>query len=256
MTDISFLGEFWGHDFSSPKLDGILAYCVPKKDLEVGRGLYDTKWWDYRFIHPGHAYLLFSADYVDTAKEWRTKFGVNPFAISKVTSNPIYRIEKAKRLGAHRVSELSDTPRDRVIPTPPIYRTSIWRAMCFADTYGVPYEQWIGYAFEHAFDEKWQHMPTPAGLYGQRTIEYILNRWEQDKSELMVMPENPRYLSANFVGDPTQIAFQKWLLGYIKQRPNPPIALANFLTNEPLADLGMARVILGDSTVAEALKRC
>lgn len=239
MTDLSYLGDFRGAEMRHEQLDGVLAFAIARKDLDDARTFYASKWWDYRFVHPGHLFFLFAHHYSQAVKKWRTMFGVNLRARLRYEDHPVWRSEGGK-----------------LTLSPPAYRTSLWRAMCFADSAGIPYDKWIEWGFQQAFDEKWDRLPTPAGLTGTRTIQAVLERWDTESKELMAVPKDPRFLAANFVSDPTQVEFQKWLLGLIKQRPNPPIALSNFLTREPFADLGTARAILGDYVVAEALKRC
>lgn len=238
MSDVSFLGSFRGAELRPEQLDGILAFSLSRKDLDDGRGFYASKWWDYRFVHPGHSFFLFAHHYREAVIRWRTMFGVSPFLRLRYEDHPIWRIEDGKR-----------------VASPQAYRTSLWRAMCFADSAGISYDRWINWAFELAFEEKWQRLPTPAGLTGVRTIQAILARWEDETTALMAVPKDPRYLSANFVGDPTQIEFQKWLLGLIKRRPNQAIALKNFLTVEPYANPDMARTVLGEHVVVDALRR-
>lgn len=238
MSDVSFLGSFRGAELRPEQLDGILAFSLSRKDLDDGRGFFGSKWWDYRFIHPGHSFFLFAHHYRENVIKWRTLFGVNPYARLRFEDHPIWRFEDGKR-----------------VLSPQAYRTSLWRAMCFCDSAGIPYDKWINWAFEQAFEEKWDRLPTPSGLTGTRTIQAILEKWEAESTGLMAIPKNPRYLAENFVADPTQVEFQKWLLGLIKRRPMPSIALKNFLTVEPYANLDMARTVLGEHVVADALRR-
>jgi hypothetical protein len=245
MSDLSFLGDFRCHDLTPVQLDGLLAFSFSKGDLETARSLFASKWWDYRFVHPGTCFFVYSHHYVQNVENWRTKFGVHRRARMKMSDHPIWRSSGRPLSGLKSPKVLS----------PPAYRTGLWRGMCFADLYGVPYDKWIGWAFEHAFENKWQRLPTPSQLYSPSVTEFILEKWEAEKENLMVSPADPRYLAENFVGEPTQQAFQEWLLGYIKARPIPSVALAHYLKTEPLVDIDTARITLGLHVVEAAMQR-
>jgi hypothetical protein len=260
MSDVDFLGKFRCNDLTPVQYDGLLAFSFNRADIETARSLMSTKWWDYRFIHPGQAFFLYAHHYALNIEKWRSMFGVSDFAAKKLTDHPIWRTEKIATVKRSRLlrdlRQARSEPTTHLVLSAPIHRTSLWRGMCFADQYGVPYEKWISWAFELAFECKWTRLPSPSALYTDAVVKHVTEKWRVEQENLMALPKDPRYLAENFESDPTQIAFQKWLLNLIAQRPNPVIALVNFLDNEPLIDIDIADSILGGGVLQDALRRC
>ena len=236
-TDLKHLPEFYGNIYNSAYMDALLALGFAKRDLEESRSLFASKWWDYRFLHLGHSIHLFAHYYIDACDRYRSLFGVDLKKPLHHLSKPIYRTNfqgKSKLIAASS-------------------RTAWIRSVMFADSYGIPYDKWIEYAFAYALDNKWQHMPHPINLYTDRLALHIHHRWEEEKANLLHLPTDPRYLAENYVGHKWQNEFQDWLLDTISKRPNPVIALKHFIYKEPFAVESLARERLGDMIVDAAI---
>lgn len=258
MTTTEHLGRFDSDDNTPEMLDSLLAYAIQKGDLEAARPLFASKWWDYRFVHPGHCFYLFADHYRQACEKWRIKFGVASWRHLRSSDDPIFKPERVIKGGSTKLTMIMKPGKDarpkRLLTDQP-YRTSLWRSMCFADSYGIPYDRWIDWAFQFAFDTQWKHMPQPANLTGVRTVEFILARWAEDTAELMVIPTDPRFLVDNYIAHPVQDEFQDWLLKLIGARSLPEAALANYLSNEPMICLDRARSVLGDDVTDRAIQR-
>jgi hypothetical protein len=241
-----WLGSFPGDGLREDQLDAMLAFSLQPGDIEAARSLHETKWWDYRFIHPGFCFFLFAHEYGKAVTRWRSMFGVNPDVVLTATDNPIFRNE-TRRHGRNIVQT------GKKLLSPPAYRTSMWRAMCFADAYGVPYSRWIGLAFEFAFEFKWERMPQPSGLYGDSMAKWVIERWEREKADILHLPNDPRYLPENDQGHRWQKAQQDWLVDLIRRRPLPHIPLAQYMCREDRIDVDLALNALGRDTVERAL---
>lgn len=242
------LGDFLGANLPEDQLDGILAYNISKSDLATARSLFSSKWWDYRFVHPGHCYFLFAHLYGEAVEQWRDKFGINPYAKLKAVGHPCWRTE------TERGAKIGETKRHRVL-RPQVFRTGLWRAMCFADAHGVPYDRFIKLAFEHAFDNRWQRLPQPQSLYGTWMVSAVVERWTEEQRTLTRLPCDDRYMAASYQGHPHQEQFQESLLTNIQARANPSRALGNYLLNEPYLVLQKAVSRFGKDTVRSALMR-
>lgn len=230
-------------DYTPEQYDAVLAYSIKKSDIEDARSLFATKWWDYRFEHPGKCFYEFAYLYGQAAERWRTMFGVNPYVKMRHSQNPIFLIEK------------DDLGKAKVYETPQTYRTGLWRSMCSADALGVPYDRWVEWAFAHAFASQWARFPHPVSFSSDRIVTHEAERWELEKRDLLATPKDPRYLIENYEGHPWQDEFQDWLLGYIAARPAPHIPLAYYLSEEPLILLDRATKRLGEHTVSQAIQR-
>lgn len=225
LTDTpEWLGDFPANNFSSETLDALMAFGVSHRDIEDARALFATKWWDYRFAHPGHCFFLFAHHYSEVTTRYRSLFGIYPTANLSANHCPMFRDVKVGGKG-----NVSRTQKDL---TPKAWRTAIWRGMCIADSHGVPYDRWISLAFEYAFNDKWEKMPHPSALYADRLATYVLEKWREEEVNIMRLPNDPRYLVKNYGGHPWQDAQEAWLLDLIGARPLPHIPLAQYLYRE------------------------
>lgn len=249
MTNIAepHLGDYYLDDMSDRQLDGLLAFALNKSDLETARSLFSSKWWDYRFVHPGRCYMLFAHLYGEAVEQWRTMFGVNVYAKLKSVGHPIWRTEYEKRGNVES--------RAKPVLRPQAFRTGIWRAMCFADAHGIPYDRFIQLCFEFAFENQWQHLPLPTALYGTWMISAVLERWEEEKRNLIRLPKDPRFMASGYTGHPYQDEFQEWLLNLIAARPNPNLPLVQYLARERYLLLSKAVEKFGKERVKEAVLR-
>lgn len=241
----SHLGTFRGSELSEVELDAILAFAFSKDDIEAGRAFFETKWWDYRFIHPGYCFFLYAHEYGEAVTRWRSMFGVSPYAVMSATDHPIFRRERSRKGN-------TTTFTGKHILAPASYRTGLWRGMTFADAYGVPYDRWVELAFQWAFESKWERIPQPTALYTTGAAEFILDRWEEEKKDLLRLPADPIYLVENDQGHRWQRAEHEWLLGLIKARPQPAHALAQYGFKENRVPLDLAEARLGRPTVERA----
>lgn len=256
MTAPAFLGEFRGSGNTPAQLDALLAFALSKRDLEDSRSLFSSKWWDYRFVHPGHGFFLFADLFARAVGQWRTMFGVNPYAQLKVTDHPLWRTptrsEAATRTGDWRKDVQVDAEPTL---TPQAFRTGLWRAMCHADAHGVPYDRFISHAFQHAFDCQWQRMPMPTSLYSDGMVKAILARWEEERDQILVLPKDPIYHADNYQGHAWQDGFQDWLCELIARRPVPVIPLTQYVGRERLILPQRAAQRFGLTLVSDAIHR-
>lgn len=218
------LGAYLGDDQPDEWLDAQLAYGIAKSDLEDARSLFATKWWDYRYVHPGRCYFLFADLYGKAIEKWRTKFGYGCYWQLKAVGHPIYRTEYDKR------GNVQSNPHK--VMRPKGTRTGLWRAMCFADHHGIPYDRYIELCFQFCFDNKFQRMPNPPAMYGTVMTMWVVERWHSERANLLRLPTDPRFMAAGYTGHHWQNDFQAELLDLIEDRPVPRIPLEHYLTKE------------------------
>ncbi len=237
-NDLDYLPTFRGQEFRPEQLDALLAFAYSKNDLEDARPLFASKWWDYRYVHLGYSLFLFAHHYGQAAERWRSKFGINAYAKLDHLYHPVWR---------RRGKEVSLAPDAA--------RTGWLRATMTADAFGIPYDRWVNWAFEYAFECQWQRLPSPTMLYGDRLVAHIRQKWQEDCDGLIALPTDPRFLAANYCGHAWQDEFQKWLMDQIAKRQNPITPLRNFLITEPFISEHKARERFGPAVVHVALNR-
>jgi hypothetical protein len=195
-------GDFFAQAFINKKFQGF--------DLE----LFDTKWFDYRFLTPfqatqayidayGAVYKTIYARELDRARAEHVK----PISFDRIRDGLDRDETKAKR-----------------------QFTGCWRGRQFADALGMPYGVYIELAFTYRM-RAWNrtYLPQPEHLYHPIDLEKITNRWEELLPTKLWLSEHPAYLVQNYQGAPAQDAYHEWLFKQAALRQNSPECLARLV---------------------------
>lgn len=201
---------------------------IPKKVQAFDKGLYDTKWFDYRFMTP-----------LGATKEYMRVYG------------EVYRTIYARNIDRARAEYLHPISFHKVKPG--LERgdqkarrqfTGCWRGRQFADAIGMPYKTYLEWMF-HFRMRAWQQstMPQPQQLYHEIDLERTQEKWEELQEADLWLAEHPAYLVQNYEGTPAQNAYHEWLFKQAGLRSNVPEFLAQFVHNDQLpADKVYARL--------------
>lgn len=210
MSSIAHLKGFYGSTMAPETLDAFLARSVKVPDWGVISELYDSKWFGYRFMTPGQTLYMFADRYR------RAYTGV----IGRSTRR---HIKYSTLTAANLITRVN---KGQV--------TGLWKAMCFADAFGIPYDFYCSTVMEMADREGWDSLPQPSQIYHTRFIWQIKQKWEERlKSGTLIRTEAPQYFLSNYEGNAWQDEYMKWLLDQALERPNPKFALAKIMFEEP-----------------------
>ncbi len=171
---------------------------IPLKDRQEEAKLYNSKWWDYRPIHPAHATALFAQAY---GQAWRQsterRLGTNsyswhlvPYPFLDQTWNPF--LEAKARAKA------------------------FWKSRRYCDEAGMPYDFYCNQFFDKA-EDYFEDLPRPQEMYRRDVILPVLEDWELlSASGMYKMPEHEDYLLRyNNANKQHQVqwreAYRKWL---------------------------------------------
>ncbi len=170
---------------------------IPLKQRQDEAELYQTKWWDYRPIHPAYATTLFAQAY---GRAWRgahdRRFGCEErwdlvsYPFIDRTWNPFIEAQ----------------PRAR----------AYWKARRYCDEAGMPYEFYCQQFFNKA-EDYFEHLPRPQEMYRRDVIIPVLEDWELlSVSGMPQMPEHKDYLLRYNGADKQyqeqwQEAYENWL---------------------------------------------
>lgn len=237
ISDTTYLGAFQGSQAPNDLMDGLLAYSVSGPDIDVARALVPTKWWDYRFVHPGHCLFYFSELYAEHCRDWASRFGTASGRRFD-SYHPIWTLRTKK----------GDSFRSL---RPKQARTSIWRAMCCADAHGIPYKRFLTSAFESCMERGWDRLPTPAELYTLPIVRKAVEDFDRESKELLHLPADPRFHAAQYDGHPFQDECQQWMLKLVQGRALPARAAFNLLFNEKVLVPKIAAQVLPHRVIAE-----
>lgn len=178
-------------------IDDVIALMVPQKWTAHDKELFQTKWWDYRFMTPFEATLA----YID-------QFGI---AARKLYARDI-DYERAQHI---RVVS-GDSIKAKLLENDDKAKrafTGYWRGRQVADAIGAPYEVYVAEAMSSRM-RAWQraHLPTANQVYRDIDVERVSNRWEELKVSRIYYAEHHAYLAQNYCGEPTQDAYFAYLI--------------------------------------------
>lgn len=226
------LGSFYGDHLSPEALDAFLARIVKPEDWSSVSGLYDRKWFGYRFVSPGASLFLFADRY---RKAYRT--------ISA-------RLLARKRLPRF-TQEDSLHPNSRN-PLSPADLSGLWNAMCIADDAGIPYDVYCTEALEYAHKCGWKYLPRPTQLYTDKIVIAVTEAWRSKSADRIHRTADPHYTVKNFCDHPWQLAYMDFLIASAMKRENPKFAMAAIMFKEPQVLPSYAAKKVGVGLVKEA----
>jgi hypothetical protein len=224
MNSIEHLGDFVGAGRSNARVEAFLMGQLAPADMELAAGLYEKRWFDYRFVPLGTSLSYFIHQYHLAYRE-------------------IVRRFRGKRR-MYQAGPLVDLPKAHV--------TGFWRAMCYADEFGLPYDFFILAVMEWADRRGWHHIPLPANLYDDRAVIEVTEKWSQRLQDRFITATAPEYDLVNYVGHPAQDAYHGYLIQQVRARHVPRFALATVLFERPQLPMQLALDSFGAEMVREA----
>lgn len=188
--------------------------------------LYESKWWDYRFMSPIEATLAYiDAFGVEARKIYAREFDEEKARHVRVATGEdmLHRLEK-------------DAPRAKE------RFASYWRGRACADAIGMPYSDYISSMMDFRMRLwKRRHIPLPNQLYGQREIEKTIERWTDVQQSRIRYAEHHAYMPENWCGAPAQVAYVDHLIERARERGD-------------MADFILRDMVLNDRIPPQALR--
>lgn len=217
----------------------LLAYRhVQKKYLAFERMLTNTRWFDYRFLHPVEATKLYVEAY---EREYRAAY-----AATYSTLNAPYI----------RVVGWSDMMADMEIKRMKELFAGFWRGRQHADVLGMPYDLYIRLAFKERLRFwKRRYMPNPTMLYSELIVERVGELWKERQSARLYVGDHQNYRLHRYIGSRAQNDHHEWLFAQAQLRSNPPYQLARFIQDELLPE-EKVKIRLGQESFERVLAYC
>lgn len=211
---MNFLYQQW----TPEECDALAVRFIPVKLLAEEAELNQTKFWDYRFMHPSQATQAFAEAYAAALKR----------AVSRRTDLWVGLNMRGLKKGC--IFELDA----RAI-------TGFWKGRQMADRIGCPYDFYCEHAMQFADKARMTFLPSSSQLYTQTIpehlqhsglpsmVEYIVERWVHRTSHSNFYASHPAYLSENFNGGQEQILYLNYLFSKIKGSNLPEGVLCTLL---------------------------
>lgn len=199
---------------------------------EAERVLSQSKWFDYRYLSPVQATLLFVEEYQQVFRlKWKASFNAAD-------------AEKKRGVAAgglfHSRKEFSE----------------FWSARAHADYLGVDYQLYISTAMETALRRAKQKRLLRAGQMRRADcVRAVEARWDEELAGGRWLSEAPHYRAENDCALPDQIAHHEHVVRTIGKRSNPVIALGTAVDALRVLPVERAEAAFGVEPVASARER-
>jgi len=192
------VGEFYGDDltdFEAEKLQ-IGRYAaqprVFKKHFAKELALYQTKWFDYRLLHPVVATYLYAAEF-----------------------RRIYKRYYSKTIDLHKSRYIRGfSGQDAWVAKA---SNGFIKGRQQADSMGIPYWFYISNAYEWLYIKKWKHLPRHVHLYNQEVIDFVEMKWGEQNRGSLIIAELDFFKDYSNSKRPEFIAHQEWLVERISK---------------------------------------
>jgi len=189
--------------------------------------LMNSRWFDYRRMHPTMATYFFAE---------------------------CYRLE-TRRFYAAMVDERSAEECRAFTPDDIFFSrdlTAMWLARRFADGLGLPYPFVLRFARERFFSRTQHNFPRPNQLYGEELEQDLKNAWAGQLARQMTFATDPYFKAQAFKGDKLQVEHVKYVIKQIKARQAPHHKMLARLVNEGTLSQRIVEISFGAAVAAAA----
>lgn len=224
-------GTFFGADLDALACDALAIEHISRPLLAHENGLFQSKWFDYRDLHPTKATYLFAHEY-RRAYRWQTARRLD--------------LKKAEHVKGFRGSDIFKLSAGELL--------GFWKARQAADAIGCPYEFYLRHAFMWCDKRLWKRFPRPTQLYSVALIEHVIAEWEARCKSSIPVPLSSQFYADNYQGFPAQDQFHEWFCARIKANAGKDayITVASYLTLTPVLTEEAVEKHLGADALARA----
>lgn len=179
--------------------DDIIQRYIKPKFIALEPELFRSKWFDYRFLTPFQATLLYAAYYEPVYAEQVQRYAT--------TAEAEYRrpITMQKILDEILKPEPSQKAKSNF--------SALYRGRAVADAIGAPYDFFIRTSFDKRM-RAWQNrqLPRPHHLYSENFVPRVIEEWEKHKTQIRLHAKHPAYKPENYIGLAVQDDYRQFLL--------------------------------------------
>lgn len=200
-----------------------------RKWLKQESELFNKKWFDYRFLTPSQATIVFAKKYAKIVRHTqRTIF--NPLELR------VYFTDRFQGLiSTGTIFEEASTDREFKL------LRHLWRGRQIADTLGMPYEVFLNEAMRTRLSY-WNKRYAPAiqTLCHAWIAMKVASAWDEYHAARLFYSKLPAYSVEHFKDLPHQNDHRTWLLDQIKLRPGSEARLFAQFIHEKLLPIELA----------------
>lgn len=223
-------GEYFGCELDFIHCEALMLAKIPPAQLEVELERMQTKWWDYRNLHPVKATYLFAHHYNLAYK-----------AVVQMSRD----VERGAHMKAWKGKDIFERKTEL---------TGLWKARQNADALGMRYDFYCLQALKWAEDRNWKNLMRPTAMYSDDVTEFLQEAWMTECRARLQVAMHPRYQLVNNFGHVDQEAYRKWALGQVSARQHKEFALHTYMVSNAQLDPAEATEWFGADAVRRALE--
>ena len=198
--------------------------------------LMSIKWFDYRFISPAYATIIFAEHY-------------------SVIYRGLYRRYRDAATADHHTG--LGTSAAGILDGSARTLTSLWKARQAADEVGMPYKMFIRLLMDKHAEKSLGNLLHPNQLLSEKREKHLdpaFDRWLEGRPTSLPVPERPHFKASNYRAHLWQDELIRILTGIINRTPrsNRHITLENYLHNHRLIPESIAVSLFGEELVRQA----
>lgn len=209
----------------SPFDDDLVAFkfIEDKRNHEYEPELYQSKWFDYRFMTPLQATRHYIQAYDGV---YRRHYAQNVDAVAA---------KHVRTISIDGIFAGLEAPTSSTYKKAKSHLTACWFGRHMADKLTMPYEVYIDLAFEYRL-RYWNrpYLPQPQHLYSDLVIDRVSERWPELQKSRLYTSDHPAYMVENFADLPAQTSYRIWLRDQALTRANPGELLGRFVNEDRL----------------------
>lgn len=225
---VMLVDNYFGSALTTDVYDELAMFKFKDSLLVNESDLFETKWLDYRHLHPTSATYLFAHHYTS---EYRKVY------------QKIRDVEKGKYVTG---SKGKDAMKKRA-------SLAFWKGRQSADELGMPYNLYIGSALRFLIqDTIWQRIPQPTHLYSDKVRCFMINEWDTILKTSIIEPDTSFLIDDNEFNTHHKQEIERYLCEQIMKRENVVFGLSHFMFERNLITENFALQYVSLETIQKA----
>jgi len=256
-SEPNWLGPYPGSELSRQDCEVLTVQNIPHKLLKEESALMQTKWFDYRRLHPMHATFYFLECYKD-AYQGFIRAAVNaeaaPYSLPCATKE--YKMVKSSKTG--RMVKSNFVIREGLTFIDSRERLSFWKLRQLADRIGIRYDFFLNQAMkwyrEQCFRSGKVHAPRPSHIAtNEELLATVMLAWEGELETRLQIPKDPIFSTIKFVGSPLQLSYERFAIEQVGKYRHQRFSLSSLIYKHDAIRITEAIKHFGPDLVSDAL---
>lgn len=204
--NLGWSGHFYGSGLDLEHYEILMVQYVPAKDRKLETQLMETKWFDYRLMHPMEATYYFFQKYKDAYRNFYRK------AINHEAAQFVKPVKERDFLQSREAMQFL-------------------RLRQAIDALGMRYEFFLNYAFDkkRILANGRPLPPRPAQLKNEEILTDAYLAWEDLCKGSLQIACSPHFTASQYRQSSMQVAYENFIVDQIKCRRVPHYALSTCL---------------------------